>query len=97
MTNVATEVITVIVRETLTVVALLAVLLYMSWQLKLIVFVMLPKSYIAARLISRRLRRINRETLTMNAELTHEARERNADQRVVKLFNGYEHENERIA
>src|SRR5699024_9203515 len=65
MTNVATEVITVVVRETLTVVALLAVLLYMSWQLTLIVFIMLPMSYIAARLISRRLRRINRDTLNM--------------------------------
>src|SRR5690625_6679266 len=50
MTSVATEVITVVVREILTVVALLAVLLYMSWQLTLIVFVMLPMSYIAARL-----------------------------------------------
>src|SRR5690625_6744896 len=58
MTNVATEVITVVVRETLTVVSLLAVLLYISCQLTLLVFVMLPMSYIAARVLSRRLRRI---------------------------------------
>ena len=97
MTNVATEVITVIVRETLTVVALLGVLLYMSWQLTLIVFVMLPMSYIAARLISRRLRRINRDTLNMNAELTRVVSESIAGQRVVKLFNGYTHEGDRFA
>ena len=97
MTSVATEVITVVVREILTVVALLAVLLYMSWQLTLIVFVMLPMSYIAARLISRRLRRINRDTLSMNAELTRVVGETIAGQRVVKLFNGYAHENERFA
>src|SRR5690625_7861184 len=97
MTNVATEVITVIVRETLTVVALLGVLLYMSWQLTLIVFVMLPMSYIATRLISRRLRRINRDTLSMNAELTRVVSESIAGQRVVKLFNGYAHEGGRFA
>ena len=97
MTNVATEVITVVVREVLTVIALLGVLLYMSWQLTLIVFVMLPMSYIAARLISRRLRRINRDTLSMNAELTRVVSESIAGQRVIKLFNGYEHESERFA
>lgn len=97
MTNVATEVITVVVRESLTVVALLAVLLYMSWQLTLIVFVMLPMSYIATRVISRRLRRINRDTLGMNAELTRVVGESIAGQRVIKLFNGYAHESERFA
>src|SRR5690606_10201572 len=40
----ATDVITVIVRESLVVVALLAVLLYMSWELTLIVLVVLPVS-----------------------------------------------------
>src|SRR5690625_982924 len=97
MASVATEVITVVVREVLTVVALLAVLLYMSWQLTLIVFVMLPMSYVAARLISRRLRRINRDTLGMNAELTRVVGETIEGQRVVKLFNGYAHESERFA
>jgi len=97
MTSVATEVITVVVREVLTVIALLVVLLYMSWQLTLIVFVMLPMSYIAARLISRRLRRINRDTLGMNAELTRVVGETIAGQRVVKLFNGYAHESKRFA
>src|SRR5690606_28699029 len=50
VTGIATEVITVLVREILVVVALLAVLLYMSWQLTLIVLVMLPVSAFIARL-----------------------------------------------
>src|SRR5690625_5204938 len=69
----------------------------MSWQLTLIVFVMLPMSYIATRVISRRLRRINRDTLGMNAELTRVVGESIAGQRVIKLFNGYAHESERFA
>ena len=96
LTNVATEVITVLVREVLTVVALIAVLLYMSWQLTLIVFVMLPLAYVTARIISRRLRRINRGALDMNAELTRVVGEAIEGQRVIKLFDGYSHESERF-
>src|SRR5690606_6061884 len=87
---------TVFVRECLTVVALIAVLLYMSWQLTLIVFVMLPVAYITARIISKRLRRINRGALDMNAELTRVVGETIEGQRVIKLFDGYEREAERF-
>lgn len=92
LTAEATEVITVLVREVLTVIALIAVLLYMSWQLTLIVFIMLPLAYLTARIISKRLRQINRGALDMNAELTRVVGESIEGQRVVKLFDGYEHE-----
>src|SRR3546814_4269453 len=75
VTGLATEVITVVVRESLVVVALLCVLLYMSWQLTLIVLVMLPVSTVIARIFIKRLRRINRDTIGMNAELTRVVRE----------------------
>ncbi|MDN5843401.1 MAG: lipid A export permease/ATP-binding protein MsbA [Alcaligenaceae bacterium] len=93
----ATEVIMVLVRETLTIIALLAVLLYMSWQLTLIVVVMLPASVISARIFMKRLRRINRDTITMNAELTRVVSEGISGQRVIKLFDGYENERSRFA
>ena len=90
------EVITVLVRESLVVVALLGVLLYMSWQLTLIVVVILPLSVLIARIFIRRLRRINRETITMNAALTRVVREGIDGQRVIKLFDGQAHERERF-
>ncbi|NYT65768.1 lipid A export permease/ATP-binding protein MsbA [Alcaligenaceae bacterium] len=96
VTGIATEVITVLVRETLVVVALLAVLLYMSWQLTLIVLIMLPVSAYIARLFIKRLRRINRDTISMNAELTRVVRESIEGQRVIKLFDGYQHESGRF-
>jgi len=96
VTNLATEVITVIVRETLIVVALLGVLLYMSWQLTLIVLVVLPLSVSVSRIFIRRLRRINRATISMNAELTRVVSEAIDGQRVVKLFDGYERESGRF-
>ncbi|NYT64297.1 lipid A export permease/ATP-binding protein MsbA [Alcaligenaceae bacterium] len=96
VTGLATEVITVVVRESLVVVALLAVLLYMSWQLTLIVLVMLPISTFIARVFIKRLRRINRDTISMNAELTRVVREGIDGQRVIKLFDGYEREGSRF-
>ena len=92
----ATEVLTVLVRETLVVIALICVLLYMSWVLTLIVLVMLPVSTGIARIFSRRLRRINRDTINMNAELTRVLGEGIDGQRVIKLFDGYEYERGRF-
>lgn len=97
VSGLSTEVIRVIVRESLTVVALLAVLLYMSWQLTLIVLIMLPLSVLTGRYFVRRLRRINRDTINMNAELTRVVSEGIAGQRVIKLFGGYPRERERFA
>lgn len=97
VTGLATEVITVIVRETLVVFALLCVLLYMSWQLTVIVIVMLPLSTLIMRIFIKRLRRINRETIGMNAELTRVVREGISGQRVIKLFNGYKRESDRFS
>src|SRR3546814_5048573 len=90
VTGYATDVITVLVRETLVVIALICVLLYMSWMLTLIILVMLPVSVLIARSFIRRLRRINRETVNMNAELTRVASEGINGQRVIKLFAGYD-------
>lgn len=96
VTNLATDVITTLIRETLVVVALIGVLLYMSWQLTLIVLVVLPVSALIAQFFIRRLRRINRETISMNAELTRVVRESIDGQRVIKLFDGYQQNTDRF-
>lgn len=96
VTNLATDVITTLIRESLVVVALVGVLLYMSWQLTLIVLVVLPVSAVIAQFFIRRLRRINRETISMNAELTRVVRESIDGQRVIKLFDGYQQNTERF-
>jgi len=96
VTGYATDVITVLVRETLVVVALICVLLYMSWVLTLIILIMLPVSVLISRFFIQRLRRINRETVNMNAELTRVVGEGIDGQRVIKLFDGYEVERGRF-
>lgn len=95
--NSATEVITALVREGLTVVALICVLLYMSWPLTLIILITLPISVVIAQAFIRRLRRISRETVATNAELTRVVNEGIEGQRVVKLFDGFGMETGRFA
>ena len=97
VTGAATDVITVLVRESLVVIALICVLLYMSWLLTVIVLVMLPITTLIAKSFTRRLRRINRDTVNMNAELTRVVGEGIDGQRVIKLFDGYAHERDRFA
>lgn len=96
VTNLATDVITTLIRETLVVIALIGVLVYMSWQLTLIVIVVLPVFALIAQFFIKRLRRINRETIGMNAQLTRVVRESIDGQRVIKLFGGQSRSTERF-
>jgi subfamily B ATP-binding cassette protein MsbA len=97
VTTYATEVITVLVRESLIVIAMIAVLLYMSWELTLIILVAMPISVFISRAFIARLRRINQDTINMNAELTRVVGEGIDGQRVVKLFDGYAFERNRFS
>lgn len=93
----ATDVVATLVREALIVIALFGVLLYMSWELTLIVLVLLPPAAFASRVFMRKLRSINRDTINMNADLTRIVTEGLDGQRIVKLFDGYAYENERFS
>ena len=96
ITSTATSVMTVLVRESLVVVSLLGVLFYMSWQLTLIILVIMPTSVFVTRVFMRRMRRINRETIGTNAKLTEVVSEGISAQRIIKLFDGYTVERERF-
>jgi ATP-binding cassette, subfamily B, bacterial MsbA len=97
ITFTATSIVTVLVRETLVVISLLAVLFYMSWQLTIIILVVMPTSVFISRLFMKRLRRINRETISSNAGLADVVSEGISGQRVIKLFDGYEVESDRFS
>lgn len=97
VTSYATEVLTVIVRESLVVIAMIGVLLYMSWELTLIILVTMPISVLISRSFIARMRRINQDTINMNAELTRVVSEGIDGQRVVKLFDGYAFERSRFS
>lgn len=91
------EVLTTLLRDTLVLMALMGLLFYLSWKLTLIALVLIPLAAWVSRVFSRRLRRINADTLAGNSELTRILLEGIEGQRVIKLYGGYQYENTRFS
>jgi subfamily B ATP-binding cassette protein MsbA len=92
----ASEAITVVIRNTLTIVFMLAYLLYLNWELTLLAFVAFPMVGIAIRQIHGRLRRMSRLVQDRIGVLTHVLEEAIGAHRVVKVFGGEAFESARM-
>ncbi len=96
ISSAASEAITVVIRNTLTIVFMLAYLLYLNWQLTLLAFVAFPLVGIAIRMVHGRLRRMSRLVQDRIGLLTHVLEEAISAHRVVKVFGGEAFESERM-
>lgn len=85
-----------LIRDTLTVVGLMAYLLYLNWRLTLITLVLLPLIAWIVRVTGKRLRRLNTTYLAISAELTQVVEETTRAQQVIKIFGGQEFERRRF-
>ncbi|MDA0360014.1 MAG: lipid A export permease/ATP-binding protein MsbA [Proteobacteria bacterium] len=92
----ATQVITVFVKDTLTVVGLLAYLIYLDWQLTLIALIMLPPIALVVRYFNGRLRWASRETQDSVGMVTEVVQESIDCNKVVKIFSGQRTERKRF-
>src|SRR5262249_49971389 len=95
--NLAAEVMTTAVRDSLTVGVLLGVLLYYNWQLTLVTLVVAPLIAVALRAFSGRLRRLSIANQEMLGELTRAVQEGHEGSRVIKVYGGQQQEHERFA
>ncbi len=92
----ATAVLTVLVRESLTVVGLLAWMLYLNWKLTMITLIIAPGITLAIRLFSKRMRHMSQESLKAMGNLTEVLEEAVECQKVVKVFGGQSYESGRF-
>jgi subfamily B ATP-binding cassette protein MsbA len=92
----STSVLTVLVRDSVTVAALLAILLWSNWKLTLITFVVIPPIAVVVRQFSKRLRTMSRETQRAMGGIAEVLDESIANQRVVRVFGGQAYESERF-
>jgi subfamily B ATP-binding cassette protein MsbA len=92
-----TYVVTVLIRDSATIIALLAYLLWLNWSLTLITFVMIPPIALVVRAFNRRLRGLTRQTQSAMGDLNHVLQETIENQKVVKIFGGQSYEATRFA
>jgi subfamily B ATP-binding cassette protein MsbA len=92
----STTVLTVLVRDSVTVAALLAILVYANWKLTLIAFLVIPPIAVVVRIFSRRLRAMSRASQAAVGGIAEVLDESIANQRVVRIFGGQAYEGARF-
>ncbi len=96
VTQSATSSLTTLVRDSVTVLGLLAYLLWLNWQLTLIVLALVPFTLWIVRVASRRLRGLSRKAQQNIGELTGVVDEAVGGHRIVKLYGGASYEQGRF-
>ncbi|GAB2879660.1 lipid A ABC transporter ATP-binding protein/permease MsbA [Microvirgula curvata] len=96
VTDAGFSVITVVVRDGITLIGLLALLLWTDWQLTLICLIMVPVVGVGIRVVGKRLRKLSRKNQQHMGEMTQVLGETVDGQRVIKVYGGHEHETRRF-
>jgi subfamily B ATP-binding cassette protein MsbA len=97
MLQACTNVLTVLVRDSLVLVGLLGWMIYLNWQLTLMVIVLIPILATLTYLFSRRLRGVSKAFLSAAASVTQAVEEAISGHRVIKIFGGQSYERERFS
>jgi subfamily B ATP-binding cassette protein MsbA len=87
-----TYVVTVLIRDSVTIIALLVYLLWLNWSLTLITFLMIPPIALVVRAFNRRLRGLTRQTQQTMGDVNHVLQETLENQKMVKIFGGQSYE-----
>ena len=94
--NLAAEVLTTLVRESLFTVVLIGLLLYDNWRLTLITVIVGPVIAYVLRQFSTRLRRLNTESQAMLGDMTRVVQEAHEGSRIIKVYQGHAYESTRF-
>jgi len=92
----ATFVLTVLIRDSISVIGLLGWLLYLNWKLTLITLIIAPPIGLTVRAIAGRLRKMVHGALRTTGDLVHVLQETIECQKVVKVYGGEPYEAKRF-
>jgi subfamily B ATP-binding cassette protein MsbA len=96
VTGAATNAVSVLVKDSMTVLGLLAYLIWLDWRLTLVVLVVGPIIIRLVRYFSVRLRAMSRTEQNAMGDLNHVLEESIGCHRVVKVFGGQQYEQKRF-
>ena len=92
----AVHVLTAGIQESLVIVGLLALLLWINWQLTLIALVLIPVIAWAISTAGRRVRKLSADNLAVTGEMAHIVEEAVVCQKVIKVYAGQARESARF-
>lgn len=96
VTEAATNVVTVTIRDSIIIIGLMGWLLYLNWKLTMITLIMLPVIAMVIRVINVRMRSSSRDSQRAMGNVTQVIEESITAHKVVKLFGGQQYESERF-
>ena len=96
VTQAGTEVLTTLVKDSVTVLALLVYVFWLDWQLSLFTFLLGPAVAGVAVVMGRRIRRLSRQLQASFGDMTHVLEEATRGHKVVKIFGGQAYEQRRF-
>lgn len=96
VTEAGTSVITVLVKDSVTLIGLLGWMFYLNWELTLIALTITPLVALIVRAVSRRIRSVSRSSQKALGHITHVLEEAIQGHRVVKVFGGQRYETGRF-
>jgi len=85
-----------LIRDSITVLALLTYLIYQNWQLTIVALIIVPAMAYVVRITSRRLRQLNQHQLNLNSELTQVVEEATRASQVIRIFGAQQYEHHRF-
>lgn len=96
VTGAATKALKIIVRESLTVAALLSYMLYLNWRLCLVFFTVAPFIALVVRVVGKHFRRYSRRIQASMGDVTQVSNESIGAYREVRIFGGQRQQQERF-
>jgi len=88
--------VTVIIKDSLMVLGLLGLIFYLDWRLTCVVMVGAPFVVLIVNIIRNRLRRMSSKVQETMVDINHTLSESIEGQKIVKLFGGQQHEQDRF-
>lgn len=92
----AAKVMTTMVRDSIQIICLIAVLVYHDWLLTLITFVVAPLLALVLRWVNKRIKSLTKQTQKTFGTLIGAIQETYSGERVVKIYDGYELETQKF-
>jgi subfamily B ATP-binding cassette protein MsbA len=96
VTNAATRVLTVLVRDSLSLVGLIGYMLYLNWMLACMVFLVMPLIALVVLILGKRLRQLSKAQQNTVGDMTHVLEEGVRGQKMIKVFQSESNENSRF-